>query len=74
MDDFNNQSNIDPITYAVINGDISRGASPSDLPGRYGNLREPEEYLSYAGSYSRSNSMTALALSILFLIVAVLSW
>lgn len=39
MDDFSHKSSMDPIIYAVVTGDISRGASPTDLPGRFGNLR-----------------------------------
>ena len=74
MDDFNNRSNMDPITYAVVTGDISRGASPTDLPGRFGNLRSPEEDLTYGRRPSKGSSLIALALSITFLIVAVLSW
>jgi hypothetical protein len=74
MDDFNNRSNMDPITYAVVAGDISRGASPTDLPGRFGNLRHPEEYLIYGGKPSKGSSLIALALSIAFLLVAILSW
>lgn len=74
MDDFSHNSSIDPITYAVMTGDTSRGASPTDLPGRFGNPRSPEEYLTYGGKLSKGGSLIALALSIAFLIVAVLSW
>ena len=74
MDDFRHKSSMDPITYAVMTGDISRGASPSDLPGQFGNLRSPDEYLTYGGKPSKGGSLLALVLSIAFLIVAVLSW
>ena len=74
MDDFSHKSSMDPITYAVMAGDISRGASPSDLPGHFGNLRSPDEYLTYGGKSSKGGSLIALVLSIAFLIVAVLSW
>lgn len=74
MEDFNNQSNIDPITYAVINGDISRGASPSDLGRSYGSLEDHNRHLDYGGVPSRTSSVVALVLSVSFLIVAILSW
>lgn len=74
MDDFSHKSSTDPITYAVITGDTSRGASQTDLPGRFGNLRNPEEYLTYGGKLSKGSSLIALALSIAFLIVAIFSW
>ncbi len=74
MDDFSHKSSMDQITYAVVTGDISRGASPTDLPGRFGNPKSPEEYLTYGGKPSKGGSLIALALSIAFLIVAVLSW
>lgn len=74
MDDFSHNSSIDPITYAVMTGDTSRGASPTDLPGRFGNPRSPEEYLTYGGKLSKGGSLIALVFSIAFLIVAVLSW
>lgn len=55
MDDFSHKSSTDPITYAVITGDTSRGASPTDLPGRFGNIRNPEEYLTYGGKLSKGS-------------------
>lgn len=40
MDDFSHKSSMDPITYAVMTGDTSRGASVSDLGRTYGSLED----------------------------------
>jgi hypothetical protein len=74
MDDFNNRSNMDPITYAVMTGDTSRGASVSDLGRSYGSLEDDTKDLTYCGTNTGAGSVLALVLSIAFLVVAILSW
>ena len=74
MDDFSPKSSMDPITYAVITGDISQGALPHHVAGRLGDLKTPDDYPTYGGQPSKGSSLIALVLSIAFLVVAVLSW
>jgi hypothetical protein len=74
MDDFNNRSNMDPITYAVMTGDTSRGASVSDLGRTYGSLEDDTKDLTYGGTNTGAGSLLALVLSITFLVVAIPSW
>ena len=74
MDDFSHKSSMDPITYAVITGDTSRGASVSDLGRSYGSLDDATKDLTYGDTNTHGGSLLALALSIAFLVVAILSW
>ena len=63
----------DPISYAVKTGDISRGASPRDVS--IDHEESSGGYLPRASAALglRTNAYLGLALSILFLIVAILS-
>ena len=74
MDDFDRRSSMDPITYAVITGDTSRGASVSDLGRTYGALEDATKDLTYGEAHTRAGSLLALVRSIAFLAVAILSW
>ena len=74
MDDFSHKSSMDPITYAVMTGDTSRGASVSDLGRTYGSLEDDTKDLTYSGTHKGTSSLLALVLSIAFLVVAFLSW
>lgn len=74
MDDFSHKSSMDPITYAMMTGDTSRGASVSDLGRTYGSLEDDTKDLTYSGTQTGTGSLLALVLSIAFLVVAILSW
>ena len=74
MDDFSHKSSMDPITYAVMTGDTSRGSSVSDLGRTYGSLEDDTKDLTYGGTNTGAGSLLALVLSITFLVVAILSW
>lgn len=74
MDDFSHKSSMDPITYAVMTGDTSRGASVSDLGRTYGSVEEETKNVTFGGTNTGAGSVLALVLSIAFLVVAILSW
>ena len=74
MDDFSHKSSMDPITYAVMTGDTSRGASVSDLGRTYGSVEEETKNVTFGGTNTGAGSLLALVLSITFLVVAILSW
>ena len=62
----------DPISYAVKTGDISRGASPRDISTPYDDSAEGLGSDGRVGLNPRANAYLALALALVFLIVAIL--
>lgn len=73
MDDFDPYRNDDAISYAVKTGDLSRGASPRDLPATVDAEFDLAE--DWRGrSFSRLEAIATLGLALAFLIVAALSF
>lgn len=72
MDNFDPYRNDDPITYAVKTGDISRGASPSDVSVA---SDDQQDYsVDAVAPASKAQAILGLVLAIIFLIAAILSF
>lgn len=73
MDNLDPYRNDDPITYAVKTGDISRGASPTDVSSMHNdNVEVPHDDI--VAPVSKSQAILALAVAVIFLAFAVLSF
>lgn len=73
MEPFENFRSEGPVEYALRTGDTSRGVTPDDI-GLYKKHEWPPLLPDHEHVSTNLNSWIALALSIAFLTVAILSW